>query len=646
MSWLTLPLPANFTVTARARFVELAKSLEEDSGHKIETDRLDDCLGYGATMDAAAGVLTDLAQQRWGVRVSNRDILQVHPPQKSHIAALEKNRVRDQELLKRDEQLRIPSVVSFIRRMEAPRERVGCFASIFNLMRDGNELATSLRRLRDTDLSAEGARSVINPYVQIITKDARDDATGLRLIDIWRYFRHTWSNQYTSVPGRLMLLLVRDRAAEFNPVIGIAALSSAIVQLGERDRWIGWRPDDILNEFTARPTDERARWLVSRIDRRRSEIYVDDLIRDELFWPSLWDHPNPDAEATLRVEAQRRRRDHQRFVRSSGLGQLDRSCPNYWVARAESDLYRSKRCLALADLLRAKTALDPYLLPIPREEGLRDAMTNRLARRAVRSIVRRAKADTVGTEIADLSVCGAVAPYNTLIGGKLISMLATSPTVVRAYHNRYRDYESEIASATAGRPISRASKLAYIGTTSLYGTTSSQYNRVTVPSNVLGADGDLRLQKLGRSRSFGTSHLSSNTVEALVKISEQRQNGARVNSLFGEGVNPKLRKVRAGLDALGWPSDDLLQHGRRRIIYGISLVDNLQAYLLGIDAQPRYLFSIDIRDDIERIVTWWMDRWLLRRLSSEDVLERVASNTLTKPVRHGARVVLPGSPLI
>ena len=51
--------------------------------------------------------------------------------------------------------------------------------------------------------------------------------------------------------------------------------------------------------------------------------------------------------------------------------------------------------------------------------------------------------------MADISVCGAVAPYNPVLGGKLVSMLLTSPEVVRAYHDRYSEAESEIASAVA-----------------------------------------------------------------------------------------------------------------------------------------------------------------------------------------------------
>ena len=212
---------------------------------------------------------------------------------------------------------------------------------------------------------------------------------------------------------------------------------------------------------------------------------------------------------------------------------------------------------------------------------------------------------------------------------------------MRAYHRKYRHYESEIASSIAGRPISRSSRLVYVGTTSLYGTTSSQYNRVSIPAEVLDATGDLRLERLGRSRSFGTSHFSAATVAALVRLCEQSSNGVRVNSLFGEGVNPKMRKVRAGLDALGWPSDQLLRHGRKRLIYGVSLVHNLREYLLGMNSRPRYLARNTLADDVRRIADWWTQRWLLGRIQSDCVLSHVASHTTQRPVSHGARVQLP-----
>jgi hypothetical protein len=67
----------------------------------------------------------------------------------------------------------------------------------------------------------------------------------------------------------------------------------------------------------------------------------------------------------------------------------------------------------------------------------------------------------------------------------------------------------------------------------------------------------------------------------------QSNRGQQVNSVFGEGVNPRLRKVRDGLDALGLPTDDLLHHGGPRLVYGVELVQNTRAYLLGRDKHPR-----------------------------------------------------------
>ena len=66
--------------------------------------------------------------------------------------------------------------------------------------------------------------------------------------------RHTWANRYQTVPGRTMMVLVRDRAADFHPVIGIAALSGAAVAVTVRNQSIGWTPDRLLAEIAARPS--------------------------------------------------------------------------------------------------------------------------------------------------------------------------------------------------------------------------------------------------------------------------------------------------------------------------------------------------------------------------------------------------------
>jgi len=642
---VVLPISRRWSPRRRDAFAHYAEALAANGsapvGH-VGAARQDALAHGGHGLAAAVHIVSDLADQGWKVSVGDDGLVTVAPPDADTDPADEKSRVRRQELLKRDEQLRLPSVRRFISEMERPREFDGRFVSIFSLMRDGAELANALRSVRcHSGTDPEAWNTAIDPYVQVIRNGDRCVHTGMRLVDIWRYFRHTWSNHYTSTPGRTMMILVRDRAADFHPIVGIAALGSSIVQIHERDQWIGWHTEDLLCELTAAPTLRTARWIVHRLEQGLSELHLDDLLADGLYWPSLWASPTIEAIARLEQEAVDRRATHHRFVQRSdfkGPGTVD------WHARAESDLFRSKRCLALADLLRARLALAPFLYPKPTTRGLRDALADTQGRRAVGSVVRRAKAESVGTEIADLTVCGAIAPYNVLLGGKLVSMLAVSPTVTRAYRERYLGSPSEIASSMAGRAIVRRSNLVFVGTTSLYGSGSSQYNRLSIPTHVLDSTAKVTFRELGRSKSFGTSHLSGKSLAALLRLSQQSRNGVRVNSIFGEGVNPKLRKVRDGLDRLGWPSNDLLQHRRQRIVYGVSLISNLLPYLLGIDERPRYLVRQSVKNDVERIVGWWTERWLANRSKSDDVLAIVTANSVSRPVQHGARVVLPPLP--
>ncbi len=646
--WYPLPVPTDWRRPDRqafASFVRAVAGVSPEGLQGVEAAQRACLRRDQPSLRAATYVLSDLVSQGWAVGIDDADQVSVSPPATIVDPALEKQRVRAQELLKRDEQLSTPSVRRFVTDMEKLREFNGRFVSIFSLMRDGRELRAALEEVAPRAAEDPSVlRTVVDPYVQIVDNRQRCRYTGLRLGDIWRYFRHTWTNQYTSTPGRTFTILVRDRAAPFHPVVGIAALGSAIVQIRERDDWIGWQPDSFMATLSSDPSLRMARWAVQRLEAEVEELYVDDLIKDGLYWPSLWNSPSQEAVDRLLKEADARRRDHHRFVRPSDFKRSrDGGEVDVWLRRAESDLFRSKRCLALADLLRARAALDPFLYPKPSRAGLREALVNANGRRAIATILRRAKAESVGTEIADLTVCGAVAPYNALLGGKLVSMLAVSPSVVSAYRQKYADYASEIASSMAGRAIRRRTHLVYVGTTSLYGSGASQYNRIRIPADVLGGDQDVEFRQLGRSRSFGTSHLSADAVSSLVRLAEHSQTGIRVNSIFGEGVNPKLRKVRHGLDLLGWPSDELLQHGRQRIVYGVSLVSNLLPYLLGVESEPSYLFRRNIRGSTASISEWWMRRWLSPRIKSADVLASIAQHQSGRPVRHGARVVLPPS---
>lgn len=195
----------------------------------------------------------------------------------------------------------------------------------------------------------------------------------------------------------------------------------------------------------------------------------------------------------------------------------------------------------------------------------------------------------------------------------------------------------------AGCPVVRSPRLVCLTTTSLYGVGSSQYNRIAIPCEQAGGrpGEQIRYVRLGETMGFGTGHFGAVTVQELTRVLEQSANGQRVNSIFGEGVNPRLRKVRDGLDTLGFPSDQLLVHGSPRIVYGITLARNFREYLLDIDEQPAYyLPTKDLKAVTRQIINWWADRWLAPRIQHDEVLARVAAHTLVHQIRHGARVPL------
>lgn len=593
---------------------------------------------------AAGLVVSDLATQGWIIRVRSGHV-HIKPPGPVPNKAAEKSRIRRQEMVKRNAQLRQPSVQRFLDSMERQRLHNGHYVSIYSLMRDGRELAEGLRRARShlNNGWADALSQLIDPYLQFLTsEDGACSFTGLRLMDIWRYFRHTWANQYTSVPGRTMLFLVRDRAAISHPVIGIGALSSPIMQIRERDSWVGWHPNTFLARVRREPTRELAKWIVDTLDTAIDEIYVADLLEDKVLSTRDLKTPSTAALERLLRESREQRRLHHRFARSRDLKRKRTaiSADEYWVARARTHLFRSKRALALATYLRTRAVLNRAFNRNPTADALAALAATGYGSEAIRTVLKKAKADRVGIAVADITVCGAVQPYNALLGGKLTAMLTTSPEVVHHYRRRYARAESEIASSMAGRSIVRGSELVLLGTTSLYGVGSSQYNRIKIPAERLGGAPEdvIRYEELGRSEAFGTSHYSDETVEALVDLLQQ-SNAHRVNSIFGEGVSPKLRKVRQALDLLNLPSATLLRHYRPRVIYAVKLIRNLGDYLVGVANQPDYIIpSNDGPGASAGIAAWWRERWLRHRITSDEVLDEVARHTRVHPVTHGARV--------
>lgn len=583
-------------------------------------------------------VLCDLRSQGWRLRCS-RSRVSVMAPANGLDATSEKARVRAAHEVDRDQQLRQPSVTRFVKDMERMRLHRGEWRSIFSLMRDGVDLSKQFAAVAAMEgpLAKGLLRRAVDPYVQPAIAGKRCAFTGLDLLDVWRYFRHTWTTTYQSTPGRKLFFLIRDKAAPCHPVIGIAALGSPIVQLTVRDQWIGWTSEALLQRMASESPEKWTRWLDTSLQGLVGAIYVADFITEGHLRKSDLTSPTTKVLERLRTLASTERAQHRLYPQREQHKRGSSSRPQ-WAREARTHLFRSKRASGLAELLRARLELNEAALCSLAPEKWAEALRSGSVRRAVATIVRHVKASHVGIDVMDITVCGAVAPYNHVLGGKLVALLMASPEVRREYQRRYSQAPSIIASSMAGRAVIRRPRLVLLGTTSLYSIAPSQYNRLRLPLGT--SEGDVTYEPLGRTVGYGSYHFSQGTIETLELLLARLERGRPVNSIFGEGVNPKLRKVRAALDALGLPANLLLQHGSPRLVYGIVLARNFREVLLGLEGRPDYLVP-NGTEATQRIVDHWRSRWLAGRIHNEAVLSAVAEHTLTSPVRHGARVALP-----
>ena len=305
------------------------------------------------------------------------------------------------------------------------------------------------------------------------------------------------------------------------------------------------------------------------------------MIRDAVITRAQIKRPDKPALVSLEKESARAIQQHRLYPLSAKENEGTVLTARQWRERAENPLFRSKRAKQLAKLLRIRQMLQSSgvangIAPKQWQELLRTSSF----RTMVGQLIRAVKAERVGINMMDITVCGAVAPYNHLLGGKLTCMLLCSPETSREYARRYGNHVSIIASAMRGKPIQREASLALLCTTSLYGSALSQYSRVKIPADVAGGKSSAKVEyrELGVSEGFGSFHFSKDTLRLFGMVLGRAQHARKVNSIFGEGVNPLMRKIRDAMAVLGLPAEELLRHGNKRVVYGVALANNLSEF--------------------------------------------------------------------
>lgn len=589
---------------------------------------------WSLRLRSTALVLADLLDQGWKIAAHDRAIELSPPGLRSGAETAEDAKMRLRHALQvgRHRQLLDPSTQKFLTRVMAQRWRGGVKSSVLDLVDSGAELARLLRSTRDKphDASIKDLRKIIRPSIEVVTDDARCSTTGLRLMDVWRFFRHTWSLEYRSIPGRQLPLLIRNEARPNRPIIGIAQLASPILRTKPRDNWLQWTPEPFIRALQASvwSIDETIDALRDRIDQSAAEIRFDDLATPE-------EINNPTESVVFRLEQRadgasvERENALKEIYRKSGgsvRSQKDQANQNWseeeWIKASGEVLYVRKRAETLAKLLRARLTFSELTRKARGEDLLDRFLEERRGTQAISTALQEVRKSGLASQIADLSVCGAVAPYNTILGGKLVALLAASREVHDAWRSKYEEQVSIISSQMAGRPIRRSADLKVLTTTSLYGRGSSQYNRLRLQADTYrGIKNGLEWKKLDETTAgYGTVHLGADTVQRLREFSEDTYRARRINNRFGEGTSPRLRQIREGLDALGIASDEVLNHAMPRLFYACALGDCAKEQLIGLRTRVTKKQASS-----DQIAEAWRRRWLHSRIQSDDILDQLAT---------------------
>jgi len=561
-----------------------------------------------------------------------------------------KDKMRKIQLVNRDKQVKSIEVQRFIARMERPQSIGNEKKSILNLIDSGKELSEIFKDIAalDEEKKVSLLKKIIQPEIVICFPDDplfKEEEhhcpyTGLRLSDIWKYFRLTWSSELKSVPGKSFPLLIRNAARANKPIIGIAMLRSAALADEAREDTIGWTSEEIIRrKIYAKEinVDFVVKQMLRCLDEQINLIRRDDF---EFLNSQLIKFPNDEIIKKLFKiydEEYEKRKDELKDEKKQAPRISDPERAD-WVQESEKALFRKKRASKLARFLEVRKSFNDVNIGKNPAKGYATLIhrSNKRGDDMISRVLREIRIKALAENIMDVSVCGSIAPYNEILGGKLIAALMGSQEVRELFRSRYhaKKYRSAaiIASSNKGEPVYRDANLMCLTTTSLYGVASSQYNKLKfLKKDFPELENDIIWQEVfkndisHKTKGQGVYHFSDKTSKLLNILTTKKLRFVQVNHKFGEGTSPKLRKLQLGIRCLinqeksNMPSDDFFAHAIQRKNYVLFYEKPILEKLLNQSKS----FSSTKASKATNISSAWIKRWLVKRISREETLKKL-----------------------
>ena len=430
---------------------------------------------------------------------------------------------------------------------------------------------------------------------------------------IYRYLRHSWRIPYSTTPGRTMSFLVKNKNAD---VIGIFTLASPTLWMAGRDEALGFQ------ELDQKKTQSSDDWIKSWRDiglvdnSKKSHPYSGEFSINELINSMslalrrrLEQLPLTEMEYADREELEKLGVNVSSTKPTQELNMSERN-------QAKRLRLYSKCIEALREIsdIRNIDTVEDLWSELHGNDGSKSLLS------ALKHGLREQKNHVFAASIADISICGAIPPYNPLRVGKLIAMLTMSDFVSKSWESRYSEAISVISSEVAGRPIKRGSQFAAMSTTGLYGRGNIQYDRIKIGEGVATR----KMQNIGETgegegknrRGPSTLTVSRATWRLIDGYSKTYGIGKGTSGKFGEGSSARLRLLQATRksileqlpevsDAKLW--DQIVLNPFSRSVHICLLSRKSIRYILGIDPNLEHIAPLP---SIQEVVEYWKNRWL------------------------------------
>lgn len=195
--------------------------------------------------------------------------------------------------------------------------------------------------------------------------------------------------------------------------------------------------------------------------------------------------------------------------------------------------------------------------------------------------------------VLDGHILGAVPPYNRLICGKLIAMIATSKEVRDEFCKRYTGKTTVTLKRTDPTQVALITTLSALGRSAIY-------NRLKYKDRLV-------FQSIGYSEGFGSFHFDPiyNEILDFVKTVQKRK---YPNKNFDSIMLSRMEIVTIALHYLGLPQS-FVRHNIHREVFVAPLARNTREFLRGETDE------LDFYEDtsMQEYFDYFRERWLLPR---------------------------------